>query len=125
MNKPTLVCHYCSYNANPVTATHCEICGQPLEHAPNPFLKLFTRSRLASPGNWVVSVLLLVLIAGAGYLVWRNQAGSTLNSLLPGNYVQRNSEEPLTLLGDTFSGYSTFRSAAFQAALKEVGVSLH
>ncbi len=30
----------------------------------------------------------------------------------------------LTLLGDTFSGYSTFRSAEFQDALKEVGLSL-
>jgi ABC-type nitrate/sulfonate/bicarbonate transport system substrate-binding protein len=28
------------------------------------------------------------------------------------------------MLGNTFSGYSTFRSAAFQEALKEVGVSL-
>ncbi len=30
----------------------------------------------------------------------------------------------LTLLGDTFSGYSTFRSTEFQDALKEVGLSL-
>jgi len=29
------------------------------------------------------------------------------------------------MLGNTFSAYSTFRSAAFQAALKEVGGSLH
>ena len=30
----------------------------------------------------------------------------------------------LTLLGDTFSGYSTFRNADFQAALKETGVDV-
>lgn len=35
-----------------------------------------------------------------------------------------NRQNQLKLLGDTFSGYSTFRSAAFQAALKESGVSL-
>ena len=33
-------------------------------------------------------------------------------------------KDQLTLLGDTFSGYSTFRSAEFQNALKEVGLSL-
>ncbi len=33
--------------------------------------------------------------------------------------------DQLTLLGDTFSGYSTFRSAEFQDALKEVGLSLN
>lgn len=30
----------------------------------------------------------------------------------------------LTLLGDTFSAYSTFRSSAFQQAVKEVGITL-
>lgn len=125
MNQnPTPVCQYCNYNANSATATHCEICGQPLKRAPKPFLKLFARDRLASGNNWVVSVILLALIAGAGYLVWHSHR-STRNSSLPGNYIQRSSKEPLTLLGDTFSGYSTFRSAAFQEALKEVGVSLH
>ncbi len=33
-------------------------------------------------------------------------------------------KDQLTLLGDTFSGYSTFRSAAFQKAVQEVGLSL-
>ncbi|NJP10866.1 MAG: OmpA family protein [Leptolyngbyaceae cyanobacterium RU_5_1] len=31
----------------------------------------------------------------------------------------------LTVLGDTFSGYSTFRNGAFQSALKETGIGLH
>lgn len=31
---------------------------------------------------------------------------------------------PLTLLGDTFSGYSTFRNADFQAVLKESGIEM-
>ncbi|MBV9385830.1 MAG: OmpA family protein [Chroococcidiopsidaceae cyanobacterium CP_BM_ER_R8_30] len=123
--KLTPVCHYCSYNANSLSAKYCEICGQPLKSAPTPFLKLFARRRLTSPGDWMVSVLLLALIAGGGYLIWHSQVGRMLNSLSPWNYVQRSSKEPLTLLGDTFSGYSTFRSAAFQEALKEVGVSLH
>ena len=31
---------------------------------------------------------------------------------------------PLTLLGDTFSGYSTFRNADFQAVLEETGIKM-
>ncbi len=35
------------------------------------------------------------------------------------------STEQLTLLGDTFSGYSTFRSPGFDLALKAVGLNFH
>ncbi|WP_017316378.1 phosphate ABC transporter substrate-binding/OmpA family protein [Mastigocladopsis repens] len=39
--------------------------------------------------------------------------------------VENTSEKnKLTLLGDTFSGYSTFRSQAFQEAVKKVGLNL-
>ncbi len=38
-----------------------------------------------------------------------------------GNSISR---ENLKILGDTFSGYSTFRSADFQAALKQTGLTL-
>jgi len=44
-------------------------------------------------------------------------------SLPGGSNAQQTAQ--LTLLGDTFSGYSTFRNAAFQEALKDVGISLH
>jgi len=122
-SNPGLICRECTYDGNPTTATHCEICGQPLRHGSAPLSNWLAR-RPAPHRNWVMSVFLSVLVAGGGYLVWRSQAGNALNSPLPGNFVQTASEPPLTLLGDTFSGYSTFRSVAFQKACKEVGVSL-
>lgn len=52
-------------------------------------------------------------VLGLGSMLWLNRAGSRLGK-----------QNQMTLLGDTFSGYSTFRSVAFQEALKEVGVTL-
>jgi OmpA-OmpF porin, OOP family len=54
-----------------------------------------------------------------------SQASGSLQSLLGGS--SQSSEQAatdLTLLGDTFSGYSTFRSAAFQEAVKASGLKL-
>ncbi len=112
---PVPVCRKCGYDANSVNATHCDICGQSLKHGP-------ARRGPTPLGSWVLSVLLLVLAAGGGYLVWRSQASSNPNPSPPANSV-RSTPEPLTMVGNTFSGYITFRSAAFQEALKEVGVS--
>jgi ABC-type nitrate/sulfonate/bicarbonate transport system substrate-binding protein len=41
-----------------------------------------------------------------------------------GNPLNPRSSQRITLLGDTFSGYSTFRHAAFQEALAETGIEL-
>lgn len=43
---------------------------------------------------------------------------STANAPLPGKLTE------ITLLGDNFSGYSTFRNADFQSVLKEVGIAI-
>lgn len=45
-------------------------------------------------------------------------ASSTQTTIIPRNQPQ------LTVLGDTFSGYSTFRNEAFQAVLAEAGLTL-
>jgi len=119
-NQP-LVCRKCSYDANSLHATHCDICGHPLKRGSVPLNHLVTNRRSASLANWFVSVLLLVLVVGGGYVFWRSKASNTQNSLSSGNV---HALEPLTMVGNTFSGYITFRSAAFQEALKEVGVNL-
>jgi len=77
--------------------------------------------------NPVVLVLAIaVTVAIAGGAVW------WLTRFTPG-LVPSNSNQPitnqkqvkLTILGDTFSGYSTFRSQAFQKAMSEVGITVN
>jgi OmpA-OmpF porin, OOP family len=46
------------------------------------------------------------------------------NSAGEGRWNSDRSSTQLTILGDTFSGYSTFRHAPFQEALKEIGLTL-
>lgn len=110
------ICPKCSYDANPENARQCIICGHPLNE---PFQR---SSRL--PSRSLISVFLVGLAAiGGGYLIWRSQSGTAPNSASTRSAIQ-NISVPITLLGDTFSGYSTFRYPTFQKALQEKGISL-
>lgn len=58
-------------------------------------------------------------------LWWTDQFSSKSLLIEENKKITNQSKEPqLRILGDTFSGYSTFRSAAFQKAVEEVGLSL-
>lgn len=120
----TLVCHKCGYDANPNTATHCEICNYPLKHSTAVRLdNSLGKRRSGFFGKWVVSILLLVLAAGGSYTIWRSQTSNTQDAQLSENVP--NPARSLRILGNSFSGYSTFRKVAFQKALKEVDIDLH
>ena len=82
--------------------------------------------------NYAALIGSLAITAGLlGGGVW--YLNRTSPGLLPGNsgpVTPNVSSAPqgqvqLTLLGDTFSGYSTFRNGAFQAALAESGLTLN
>lgn len=120
----TLACHKCGYDANPNTAIHCEICNYPLKHSivvrrDN----LLGKRRSGFPRKWIVSILLLVLAAGGSYSLWHKETSRTQDAQLSENVP--NTATSLRILGNSFSGYSTFRQAAFQKALKAVGIDLH
>ncbi|PZD72562.1 Outer membrane protein A [Acaryochloris thomasi RCC1774] len=110
-----VTCPQCGYGRNASTAKQCENCGR----------KLSQPNRLRS----IAPVLLAygVLIAG-GYFLAKNIMlplilGDTDRSA---EVSSRTVDRPeLTLLGDTFSGYSTFRNGAFQSALEESGTTLN
>jgi ABC-type nitrate/sulfonate/bicarbonate transport system substrate-binding protein len=70
---------------------------------------------LSVGGLWLLNKVSPGLIPGLSSPTASQPGGNSTN---PQQKVQ------LTILGDTFSGYSTFRSAAFQDALKESGISL-
>ncbi|NES22722.1 MAG: OmpA family protein [Symploca sp. SIO3E6] len=76
--------------------------------------------------NPVVLVLALVVtlgLIGGGFWILRG----SLPGLISGGSDQTDTSretKQLTILGDTFSGYSTFRSPEFQQVLQEVGLSL-
>lgn len=74
-------------------------------------------------GTFVITVGLLG--GGAWYLgkaapglIGNNEAVDSQGAIAPRSKTQ------LSLLGDTFSGYSTFRNAAFQTVLTEAGLTL-
>ncbi|HEY9624921.1 MAG TPA: phosphate ABC transporter substrate-binding/OmpA family protein [Crinalium sp.] len=69
----------------------------------------------------------LSLIAGSFWVLSKIapgiMPGLVQNSSGQNGQAAQNANQ-LTLLGDTFSGYSTFRNADFQKALQDVGISL-
>lgn len=76
--------------------------------------------------NPIVLVLALVatlgLIGGGLFLLSKIAPGLIPN--LSSQTETKSATGELRILGDTFSGYSTFRSPAFQSALEEVGIKL-
>jgi OmpA-OmpF porin, OOP family len=62
------------------------------------------------------------LMASSIWLI--SQASGSFQSLWGGASQSEQASQDLTLLGDTFSGYSTFRNVAFQDALKKAGLRL-
>ena len=76
------VCRKCSYDINALTATHCEICDQPLKRALiSPSSKLLTELSSAPPVLWFCLLILLLITTQAGYLFWMSQI--RMNRVLP------------------------------------------
>lgn len=73
------VCRKCSYDVNPVTATHCEICRQPLKHNTTPFNKLLGRL-IRSPIFWSSLLGLLLLLIGRELLLIRSKNQVSLST---------------------------------------------
>jgi outer membrane protein OmpA-like peptidoglycan-associated protein len=73
-------------------------------------------------------VYILLAIALAGMVNWLLKSGRLASPPIAGLDKLRSSEgndaDALVLLGDTFSGYSTFRDGDFQARLAESGLRL-
>ena len=130
-----IVCNNCSYAANPKHSSKCEICGSPLSlpSEVNKARKQQQNQKLNSKYSlfWKPKFLLpliLLLIAGGGFFFYINQffIKNTQNPTISNSRDDRDRQlQKITLLGDTFSGYSTFRNPRFQEKLKEVGIDLN
>ncbi len=110
----SITCSKCGHEGNPSTLKKCEICGEKLVQE---------NSALKSKGtNRGILPLALAITASLGiggfFLIGKKALNFTPNG-------QNGIANQLTLLGDTFSGYSTFRSQEFQEASNEAGVSIH
>jgi OmpA-OmpF porin, OOP family len=75
--------------------------------------------------KWAIPAMLSILVVGGSYGVWQllNRTHSS-TSLPTSNTSGVSATETITVAGDSFSGYSTFRSASFQAALNQAGINL-
>ena len=76
-----------------------------------------------------LTLLFVTGVVGGGIWHFRKTTSAPIsdqaNSSQPeGDQVNSQIKTQLTLLGDTFSGYSTFRNSEFQAALAQFGVGL-
>ena len=114
-----ITCSKCGHDRNSSTLKKCEICGQKLVQN-NAQIK-------SKPANRAVLPLALAITASlgiGGFLLLGKKAFNS-NPDTQNEIANQQATDQLTLLGDTFSGYSTFRSKKFQEASKEVGVSLH
>jgi OmpA-OmpF porin, OOP family len=74
----------------------------------------------------IVYILLMLALAGVTHWLWKS--GRLASGPIAGLERLRSGEgrhsEDLVLLGDTFSGYSTFRDRDFQARLADAGIGL-
>jgi len=110
-----ITCSKCGHDRNPSTLKKCEICGHKLDHKNPPANR--------KSNNPVILTLAIAITAGLGIGGFWLVSQKSLN-LIPNVANNINKTEQLTLLGDSFSGYSTFRGKEFQSS-KEPGANLH
>ena len=119
-NYHYVTCPKCGHDRNASTAKNCEICNQKLGNK--------SSSNLLPIG---AGLLVIGLLIGGGYALTKGSnlpflSGDSSDSTETLNSSKNNSERSgLKLLGDTFSGYSTFRDSSFQEALKESGIQIN
>jgi OmpA-OmpF porin, OOP family len=116
-----ITCPKCEHNRNASTLKKCEVCGHSL-------------GKGASTSKALVPIALISLfslgIAGSGYFLLKDQVGNLFGKKPDAASVSSVSNQAptaqsdLKILGDTFSGYSTFRNSAFQNSLKASGLNL-
>jgi OmpA-OmpF porin, OOP family len=111
-----ITCPKCGHDRNPSSAKKCEICGQKLGKGQSKNLL-----PLVVAGGFLATAL-----AGGGFLLLRNP--SSTPPTVPGQVTEPPpagvEQTQLTVLGDTFSGYSTFRNPAFRSALQNSGIQI-
>lgn len=110
-----ITCSKCGHDRNPATLKKCEICGHKLVQK--------NSSTTTKSNNRVVLPLAIVITAALGISGFWLLSKKSFN-FIPNVQNNINKTDQLTLLGDTFSGYSTFRSKEFQSS-KKSGVNLH
>ncbi|MEM9163573.1 MAG: hypothetical protein AAGC54_10965, partial [Cyanobacteria bacterium P01_F01_bin.4] len=71
----------------------------------------------------IVYIALAAIIGGSGFWLLKNRPSSGGGASLPTQVFQLGKSD-LLVLGDTFSGYSTFRNAEFQSALADAEITL-
>jgi phosphate transport system substrate-binding protein len=85
-DRQALVCDNCRYDANALTATHCEVCGQLLRDLGSSSVSSSVSSsspHRPMPWGWLSLVALMLLGIGGGFWAWKHQerALKTANSL--------------------------------------------
>lgn len=110
-----ITCSKCGHDRNASTLKKCEICGNKLDQS--------NSSTKSKSNNRVVLPLALIITAGLGICGFWLLSKKSFN-FIPSVQNNITKTQQLTLLGDTFSGYSTFRSKEFKSS-KESGVNLH
>jgi ABC-type phosphate transport system substrate-binding protein len=78
-SNPSIICEYCGYDANFSTATHCEICSQPISfNIKGSTRKVSKKPRFAF--RWVASLAALLLLGSGLYVLWKTYGGSLFPS---------------------------------------------
>ncbi len=97
-------CIYCGYDANSDTATHCEICSQPLlPNAKGSNQKVFYKPSLA------MSLAALLLLGGGLHVLWKTYAGS----LFPSESVSQLNLSPSLHLYDSMQDVQNVPNGLF------------
>ncbi|MGB8701460.1 MAG: hypothetical protein WCD18_18760, partial [Thermosynechococcaceae cyanobacterium] len=75
-NHQALICKNCRYDANALTATHCEICGQPFDVQDVP---THSQPQTSTSVRWLGIAALMLLGLGGVFLWWKTHQTTVPN----------------------------------------------
>ncbi|TFI53370.1 hypothetical protein BLD44_014450 [Mastigocladus laminosus UU774] len=81
-NRGTVICGWCSYDANPVGAKHCQNCGKPLVITYAPSNDGVRKLKFAPGIGWLALAVVLLLVGGGSYFLWQQLQVLTTSSSL-------------------------------------------
>lgn len=79
--KKTVICSWCSYDANPVGATYCQKCGKPLAITSQGTKERIAKSTLLIGGLNLLAIALLLFGLGSYFLWQQDQVVNTSSTL--------------------------------------------
>jgi phosphate transport system substrate-binding protein len=120
-DRQALVCDNCRFDANALTATHCEVCGQLLEDRVSSESSF--KPNRSIPWRWLSIAALILLGIGGGFWFWKHQQSAPKTASSPSDASQMQLYPSIRDVQNVPTGIFNYGGAILFAPLTKYGMN--